>query len=77
MSIVLNSHPYRLDIAWRWIPYCIEKGVKISLNPDAHHVEGLNDVRYGVLAARKGMLDRENCLNALELEDILLSFGKS
>ena len=77
VSIELNSHPYRLDIDWRWIPYCIEKGVKVSLNPDAHHLEGLKDVRYGVFAARKGMLSRENCLNALELPDLIRSFRRS
>lgn len=23
--IELNAHPYRLDIDWRWIPYCLER----------------------------------------------------
>lgn len=68
VSIELNAHPYRLDIDWRWIPYCLQRGVKISINPDAHHKAGLNDMYYGVCVARKGMLDKENCLNAMSLE---------
>jgi DNA polymerase (family 10) len=76
VSIELNAHPYRLDIDWRWIPYCIEKGVKISINPDAHHREGFHDMYYGVCVARKGMLDKENCLNAFSLEDLLQQFKK-
>jgi DNA polymerase (family 10) len=76
VSIELNAHPYRLDIDWRWIPYCIEKGVKISINPDAHHKEGFHDMYYGVCAARKGFLDKNNCLNALSLNDLLISFKK-
>lgn len=68
--IELNAHPYRLDIDWRWIPYCLEKGVKISINPDAHQKEGYNDMRYGVYSARKGMLDKANCFNALSLLEI-------
>ncbi len=68
--IELNAHPYRLDIDWSWIPYCIEKGVKISINPDAHQKEGLKDMCYGVYSARKGMLDTKNCFNALSLEEI-------
>lgn len=76
VSIELNAHPYRLDIDWRWIPYCLEKGVMISINPDAHHREGFKDMYYGVCAARKGMLDAENCLNALSVDELMLKFKK-
>ncbi len=65
--IELNAHPYRLDIDWRWIPYCIEKGVMISINPDAHQLQGYHDMRYGTYIARKGMLTKEYCLNAMNL----------
>jgi DNA polymerase (family 10) len=70
VAIELNAHPYRLDIDWRWIPYCLEKNVKISINPDAHVKEGLLDMYYGVCAARKGMLTKEMCLNAMSLTEI-------
>jgi DNA polymerase (family 10) len=65
--IELNAHPYRLDIDWRWIPYCLEKGVMISINPDAHQLKGYHDMRYGTLVARKGLLTKENCLNTMDL----------
>jgi DNA polymerase (family 10) len=76
VSIELNAHPYRLDIDWRWIPYCLEKNVMISINPDAHHKDGLKDVHYGVCAARKGMLSEKYCLNALDLNEIMSKFRK-
>jgi DNA polymerase (family X) len=76
VTIELNANPNRLDIDWRWIPYCLEKGVKIAINPDAHQREGLMDIRFGVNVARKGMLDRDNCLNCLELADLLQEFKK-
>jgi DNA polymerase (family 10) len=66
----LNSHPYRLDIDWRWIRYCMEKGVKVSINPDAHEKQGYHDMYYGVCVARKGMLTKEMCFNSLSLADI-------
>ena len=72
----LNAHPYRLDIDWRWIQYCIEKGVKISINPDAHKTEGYHDMYYGVCAARKGMLTMEMCFNALNCTDLEAYFLK-
>ena len=65
--IELNAHPYRLDIDWRWIPYCLEKGVMISINPDAHQLKGYHDMRYGTFVARKGLLTKDNCLNAMDL----------
>lgn len=67
--IELNSHPYRLDLDWRWIDYAIQKGGMISINPDAHQKEGLDDMRYGVNVARKGYLRAENCLNAKTLSE--------
>jgi len=74
VSIELNAHPYRLDIDWRWIPYCMERGVFISINPDAHHKDGLKDMQWGIVAARKGRLTKEACLNALGLDEILQKF---
>jgi DNA polymerase (family 10) len=68
--IELNSHPYRLDIDWTWIPYCIEKGVKISINPDAHEKQGFHDMHYGVCVARKGLLTKDHCFNAFNLVEI-------
>lgn len=68
--IELNAHPYRLDIDWRWIPYCLEKGVKISINPDAHEKSGYHDMYYGTCVARKGMLTKEMCFNTLSLSEM-------
>ena len=68
VAIEMNANPYRLDLDWSWIPYARERGVLISINPDAHSTTGINDIRYGVMAARKGGLDTEGCLNARDLD---------
>ncbi len=70
VAIELNAHPQRLDIDWRWCKYAKEKGVKISINPDAHHIEGLYDIRYGVGIARKGWLSPSDVLNTLSLPQL-------
>jgi DNA polymerase (family 10) len=67
--IELNANPYRLDLDWRWIPYAMEKGVKIAINPDAHEKEGYHDMYYGTLAARKGGLSTSMTLNALAMDE--------
>lgn len=65
--IELNAHPRRLDIDWQWIEYAIERNVLLSINPDAHSLEGFDDIRYGVLAAQKGGLTREQNLSSFGL----------
>ncbi|MBN8703556.1 MAG: DNA polymerase/3'-5' exonuclease PolX [Bacteroidetes bacterium] len=68
--IELNANPHRLDIDWRWINYCLEKNVLISINPDAHEKDGFQDMYYGVCVARKGMVSAQTCLNAMSLNEI-------
>lgn len=68
VAIEINASPYRLDIDWRWLGYAQEKGVWISINPDAHSIEGIRDIHWGVTSARKGGLLKSNTLNALELD---------
>jgi len=74
--IEINANPLRLDLDWRWHQYAISKGVLLSINPDAHRKEGFNDMKYGTLVARKGGLSKENCLNALSLEQICILFDE-
>lgn len=72
--IEINANPLRLDLDWRWQQYALHKGVKLSINPDAHRNEGFLDMHYGILAARKGGLNKEMCLNAFSLEEIKKEF---
>lgn len=67
--IEINAHPRRLDMDWRWIAYAMEKGVLLSINPDAHFLEGFDDVKFGVLAAQKGGLRKENNLSSFSLAE--------
>ena len=64
VAIEINASPYRLDLDWEWIYYAREKGVLLSINPDAHSIAGIGDIRYGIDAARKGGLLLSECLNA-------------
>lgn len=68
--IEINANPLRLDLDWRWHQYALDKGVWLSINPDAHRNEGFLDMHYGILVARKGGLYKERCLNALTLPEI-------
>lgn len=65
--IEINANPRRLDIDWRWIQYAMLKNVRLSINPDAHSIHGIDDIRYGVLVAQKGMLTAKMNLSSYSL----------
>jgi len=73
--IEINANPLRLDLDWRWHQYALEKGVLLSINPDAHRKEGFLDMEYGVYVGRKGGLTKEMCLNAFDLQKIETYFN--
>lgn len=69
--IELNANPRRLDMDWRWWPLAKEKGVKCSINPDAHTTAGLQDLIFGIGAARKGWLTKNDVINTLPLTKVV------
>lgn len=74
--IEINANPWRLDLDWRWVRYAMDQGVMLSINPDAHEMDGYSDMKYGVLAGRKGGLTKEMTLNALSKDEISEYFEK-
>jgi DNA polymerase (family 10) len=70
-AIEINAHPLRLDLDWRFLRYAKEKGVPIFINPDAHNINGLQDVQYGVGIARKGWLEPKDVVNSWPVKQIL------
>ncbi len=68
--IEINAHPRRLDIDWQWVPLAMEKGVLLSINPDAHATEGYHDIHWGILAAQKGGLTKEKNLSSFSRADL-------
>jgi DNA polymerase (family 10) len=66
VCIEINAHPSRLDLDWRWLRKARDKGIKIPINPDAHLLAGIDDMRYGIGVARKGWLRAVDVLNTLE-----------
>ncbi len=67
--IELNAHPRRLDMDWRFIRKTIARGVMISIDPDAHAIDGYDDNRFGVLAAQKAGLTKAQNLSSFGLAD--------
>jgi DNA polymerase (family 10) len=77
--IELNASPHRLDIDWRYLQAARKRGIKIAINPDAHALAGMEDIRHGIGTARKGWLCAADVVNALSVEQFadFLAAGKS
>jgi len=69
--IELNAHPRRLDMDWRYIHQAIQEDVLISINPDAHAIDGFEDCAYGVLVAQKAGLSAAQNLSSFSLAEMM------
>ena len=74
--VEINAHPRRLDLDWRWIEYAMERGVLLSIDPDAHAVAGYHDVYYGVKVAQKGGLTAKSNLSSYSLQQFEMFLEK-
>lgn len=75
--VEINAHPRRLDLDWTWVKKAQDMGVMLSINPDAHSVEGVSLIEFGILSAQKAGLRSKNNLSSMSLiafENYLQSF---
>jgi DNA polymerase (family 10) len=72
----INSHPDRLDIDAELARRAKHLGIKTSINSDAHHKGDLKLVKYGVLNARRGWLEKKDVINTRSREEIIRYFRK-
>jgi DNA polymerase (family 10) len=75
VCIEINAHPSRLDLDWRYLHRARDKGIKIPIDPDAHVISGLDDMRFGVGIARKGWLRASDVLNTMTIGALLDFFN--
>jgi DNA polymerase (family 10) len=67
VAVEINANCHRLDLDWRHVHRAKDRGVMLVIGPDAHSVDGIADVEYGIGIARKGWLEPENLLNCMTL----------
>ena len=69
-AIEINANPHRLDLDWRHHRRARERGVRLTISPDAHRPESLAHARFGVGVTRKGGLEADDLLNCLGLTEL-------
>jgi len=51
------------------VKQAINKGVKLTIGTDAHHVDHLKNIIYGIYVARRGWAKKSDIVNTSSLED--------
>jgi DNA polymerase (family X) len=69
-ALELNANPHRLDLSSEHIKKAQDRGVKIVVNTDAHQIKNLDYMEIGISAARKGWIQKENVINAWNLDQL-------
>ena len=70
MAVELNANPWRLDLDWTFLHAAAERGVLVSINPDAHAIDGLDDTKWGVASAQKGGLTAAQSLTSKSADEL-------
>ena len=70
-ALEINSYPGRLDLNDINARAAKEAGVRMCINTDAHDVEQLFAMKYGVNVARRSWLERKDVLNSLPHKELL------
>lgn len=65
-ALEINAWPDRLDLPDALVHEAVKRGVKMIISTDAHSVEDMELMNYGVAVARRGWAKDDDILNTLE-----------
>ena len=75
VAIEINSNPLRLDLDWSFHKKAVDLGILLPISPDAHSIEQIDYVEYGVAVAKKGGVKKEDVLTAWDVDEVKEYFG--
>ena len=67
--IEINADPMRLDLPDTLVREAVKLGVKLTLGTDAHHIDGMNNMTFGVSVARRGWCEKKDIINSRNLKE--------
>jgi DNA polymerase (family 10) len=65
-----NCNPHRLDPDWGVLKRAARVRIPVAIDPDAHDIGGFDDMRFGIVMARKAWLTKADVLNCRDTEEI-------
>ncbi len=67
----IDASPERLDLKDEYIRKCVEAGVKMVIDSDAHSIHGFGFLKFGIAQARRGWAGKKDILNARPLKEFI------
>jgi DNA polymerase (family 10) len=71
VAVECNAYPDRLDLNDVHLRMARERGVKVVISTDAHSTTHFRMMKYGIITARRGWLEKKHVLNTLQLKEFL------
>ncbi|MEZ5280249.1 MAG: DNA polymerase/3'-5' exonuclease PolX [Acidimicrobiales bacterium] len=71
VALEINGALQRLDAASDVVRKAVDRGVKLVINTDSHHVSELGRMEYGVLTAQRGWAPKELVINTWDKATLL------
>jgi len=69
-ALEVNANPYRLDLKDTYCKMAVEAGIKLAIGTDAHSIDCLALMGFGVATAARGWVTKANVLNTFPLAKI-------
>jgi len=73
----INASPERLDLSATLVKAAKARGARFTIATDAHHPRHLDNIRYGVITARRGWLEPGDVMNTRGAEEFAGLLKKS
>jgi len=67
----IDAYPVRLDIKAEYVRKCVEAGVKMAIDSDAHSVQHFKFLEHGIAEARRGWAKKEDVVNTRPLQEFM------
>ncbi|MBU0492515.1 MAG: DNA polymerase/3'-5' exonuclease PolX [Chloroflexi bacterium] len=76
VALEINATPNRLDLDGEHVRRAVERGVRLAIGTDAHRVEGLDAMPFGVAMARRGWATAADVLNTRHADALLAGLSR-
>jgi DNA polymerase (family 10) len=72
----INANPERLDLSSTMVKAAKSRGAKFTIATDSHHPKELDNMRYGIITARRGWLGPADVMNTRSAADFVKALKK-
>lgn len=70
IAMEINASPQRLDLPDQLVRRAVEGQVKLAINTDAHAVDQMDGMKYGVSVARRGWAKKSDIINTMQYNEV-------